>query len=123
MPGLQTLATIVKTLSIAALLMASIFRTFAADYQVLLAFAVCLGALIVLRQALGVRAYGWALGFVAIAIIFNPVVLVIKPFGALSLAVYIACTAMFTLSLIGLQTPPPLTIQSITNPNPPRLSL
>jgi hypothetical protein len=51
---------------------------------------ICLGAIVVVYQAVWMKQYFWAAGFVAIAIVFSPLVLVAKIFflmGVTSIAV------------------------------------
>jgi hypothetical protein len=43
------------------------------NYQLLLQFVVCAGAIFVAWEAYSAEKYLWALGFVAIGVLFNPV--------------------------------------------------
>ena len=95
----------------------------AANYQLLLDFMVCMGAIVVVMQAVRAKQYGWAAGFVAIALLFNPVVLVLRLSGELSLLLVLVCIGPFAVSLAALKTQPLLSIPSITGRNPGSQSL
>ncbi len=116
-------AKIMKWVSIAALLLAAISWRSAANYQLLLQFVVCMGATVVVMQAVRETEYGWAAGFVAIALLFNPAVPVFRLSGPLSLLLVLACIAPFAVSLAALKTQPLLSIPSITDRNPGSQSL
>jgi hypothetical protein len=62
-----------KWVSIAVLLLAVLWRLTASS-QVLLEIVVCVSGLLVVTQAVRAGKYFWAAGFVAIAVLFNPVV-------------------------------------------------
>ena len=87
---------IIKWVSLPALLIGSVFSSSAASYQPLLDVVICLGALIVIQRAVWVGEYFWAAGFVAIAVVFSPLVLVVKLFllmGFLSIATLVTLLA------------------------------
>jgi hypothetical protein len=107
------LAKIMKWVSIAALLLAVMFWRSAANYQLLLAFVVCVGAIVVVQQAVLAKKYFWAAGFVAIALLFNPIVLVFRTSGNLFLLMVLVCIVTFAISLAALKTQPLLSIPSI----------
>ena len=65
------LTKMMKWLSIAVLLPA-VFWQPSAGYQLALQFVVCAGAILVALQAARSKKYIWAIGFVAIAMLFNP---------------------------------------------------
>ena len=117
------LTRIMKWFSIAALLLAAMFWRSAADYQALLDFAVCTGAIVVVLQAVRAKEYRWATGFVAMALLFNPVVPVFRLSGPLSLLLVLVSIAPFALSLAALKTQPLLSIPSITDRTPGSESL
>jgi hypothetical protein len=117
------LAKIMKWVSIAALHLAAMFWRSAANYQLLLASTVCMGAIVVVRQAVQAQKYFWAAGFVAIALLFNPIVLVFTTSGNLFLLMVLVCIVTFAISLAALKTPPLLSIPSITDRNPGSESL
>ncbi len=115
-------ATIMKSVSIAALLLEAMSWRSAGNYH-LPDFVVCMGAIVVVMQAVRAQQYLWAAGFLAIAVIFNPVVLVLRLSGGLSLLLVSACIALFAVSLVALKTQPLLSIPSITDRCPGSESL
>jgi len=118
------LVKIMKWVSIAALLLTALFRRSAANYQPLLDFVVCMGAIVVVQQqAVRAKKYLWAAGFLVIAVLFNPIVPVPKPSGNLSLLMVSVCIATFAISLVALKPQPLLSIPSITDRNPGSESL
>ena len=116
-------ATIMKWVSIAALLLAAMFWPSAANYQLLLEFVVCVGAMVVVLQAVQTKKYVWAAAFVAMGLLFNPVVPAFTPSGSLLLLMVLVCIAPFAISLAALKTQPALSIASITDRNPGSESL
>ena len=117
------LTKIMKWVSMAALLLTAIFWDVAADYQLVLDFVVCTGAFVVILQAVRAKEYRWAAGFVAIGLLFSPVVPAFKLSGELSLLLVLVCIAPFAVSLAALKTQPLLSIPSITDRNPGSESL
>ena len=115
--------TIMKSVSIGALLLAAMSWGSATSYQPLLDFAVFMGALVVAQQAIRAKHHLWTAAFVAIAVLFNPVVLVPRPTGALFFLMIFVCLAPFTISLAALRRQPLLSIPSITDRNPGSESL
>lgn len=86
-----------KWVSIAILLLALFWQPLQ-NHQVALEILICVGALLVVTQAWRTQKYFWATGFVAIAVLFNPIVplaLTRKTFFLLELV----CLAAFLLSL------------------------
>ena len=112
------LANIMKCISISALFLTAISWRSAASYQLLLSFVVCIGAVVVVMQAVRAKEYSWAAGFVAIALLFNPVGLFLRPPGVLPLSIVVVSIAPFAISLFALKTQPLLSIASITDRNP-----
>jgi hypothetical protein len=112
------LAQIMKCISISSLFLTAITWRSAANYQLLLAFVVCMGAVVVVMQAVRAKEYSWAAGFVVIALVFNPVVLFLRPPGVFPLLIVAVCIAPFAISLFALKTQPLLSIPSITDRNP-----
>jgi len=88
-------AKIIKYASLPALLIAAIFSCLAARYELLLDVAICLGALIAVQRAVRVREYFWAAGFVAIAVIFSPLLLVTKIFLLMGLSCVATLATLF----------------------------
>ena len=110
-----------KWVSIAVLLLA-VLRLPTASYQILLEVVVCFTALLVIRQEARSGKYFWAAGFVAIAVLFNPVWPV-----AFSRKTFLwldsVCLMTFLVSLAILQRQPTLSMPSITNRTPGSESL
>ena len=79
-------ARIVKRVSIPILLIASIFSPYAASYEPLVDFLICLATTIFVRWAFLLGEYLWAAGFVAMAVVFSPFVLVVKVFLLMGLS-------------------------------------
>jgi len=101
-----------KWLSIGGLFVGALLGS-SADYRTVLEMVVCVAAVMVLAQAFRIGKYFWGLGFVAIAVLFNPVVPV-----ALSHRVFLlldlACSGAFLASLTALRWPRTLPVPSIT---------
>ena len=116
-------ATIMKSVSIAALLLAATSWRSAPNYQLLLDFVVCMGATVVVMQAVRAKRYLWTAAFAAIAVLFNPVVTVPRPTSDLFLLMIFVCLAPFVISLAALKTQPILSIPSITDRTPGSESL
>jgi hypothetical protein len=98
----QTITKIVKRVSIPVLLIASIFSRYAASYELLVDFAICLGAFILVQQAVRLKEYFWAAGFVTIAVVFSPLSLAVKIFLLMGLT----CVATFVSLLAAFRTQP-----------------
>jgi hypothetical protein len=96
------LTKIMKWVCISALLLAVIWRS-SANYQILLEFLVCLGAVLVVLRAWRMGKYPWAAGFVAIAVLFNPIAPIVLPHPILVWA-DLLCLVSFVLSLAVLRT-------------------
>jgi Family of unknown function (DUF6804) len=114
------LTKIMKWVSIGVLLLAGL--RLASSYKVLLEFVVCVSGLLVVTQAVRAGKYIWATGFLAIAVLFNPVV-PIPLSGKISLWLNWVCIAAFLTSLAALRRQPILSIPSITNRTPGSESL
>jgi hypothetical protein len=112
---------IAKYVSIAALLLAVLLRGFR-DYRLLLAFVICWGAIVVVRQAARSQKYIWAFAFVLIAILFNPVWMV-RLSTTFSLWLDVGCLTAFAASLFLVRSQPTLSIPSITDRTPGSESL
>jgi hypothetical protein len=112
---------IMKCVSITMLLLA-VLRLPVASHPVLLAIVVCVSALLIAAQAVRAEKYSWAVGFLAIAVLFNPVI----PIGrsgrdvlwidGIGLGAFLAAAAAF-------KARPALTVLSITSRLPRRESL
>ena len=91
-------------------------------YRVLLEFVVCVGAVAVVVRAVRERNHALITAFVAVAVLFNPVLRVPLSRG-ISLWLAIFSVAMFLASLAVFQTEPRLSIPSITGCTPGSESL
>lgn len=114
---------VAKFVSIAALLFAALFWNSGANYQWELDLVVSIAAAVVVTQAVQAKKYRWAAGFLAIAMLFNPVVPVFRLAGAFSLSLVVLSIAPFAISLVVLRPDPLLSIPSITDRNPGSQSL
>ncbi len=104
-----------KWVSIAALIAALIWSP-SEGFEILLQFVVCISALLVFAQAWRARKYLWAVGFVSIAVLFNPV----APVGlsrGMFLWLDVACLATFLISLAVVRTTPRPSVSGIIHPN------
>ena len=115
------LTMIMKSASVVVLLLALLFPP-STNYLIGLQFVVCLGACVVFSQALQSRKAAWMLAFVAVAVLFNPILPV-----ALSrnYSVVLDCLSLglFGASLPFLKSPLQLSIPSITDRTPGSESL
>jgi hypothetical protein len=98
----QMATKIIKWVSLPALLIASMFSRSAASYGLLVDLVICLGAIIFVQRAVRSKEYDWAAGFVAIAIVFSPLLLVFK----IALLMGFTCIAMFVSLLVAFRTQP-----------------
>jgi len=117
------LTKMMKLVSIAALLFAAVLWSYAPDFGLVLRFVIALSAVLVGTQAIRARKYSWAIGFYALAVLFNPFAAVISTSGKLSQALVLAAVAPFVMSLNALKTQPLLSIPSITDRRPGSESL
>lgn len=110
------LTKIMKWISIAALLAALLWRP-SGGYQLLLQFAICAGAILVVVQSYQVDKFRWGMVFIVIATLFNPI-----SSPGLSPNVFLWLDAisvgLFAVSLVVLKTQPRLSIASITHRTP-----
>ena len=120
------LTKIMKWTSIAALLAAAILWGSTANSllpRFLLGCVVCLGAGVVIMQAVPAKKYLWVGGFAVIALLFNPLVPVL-PFGwAWGRLLVLVSIVPFALSLAVLKTQTLMSVASITGRNPGSQSL
>lgn len=98
----QMASTIVKWASIPVLLIASLFACCAASYEPLVDLAMFLGAIIFVQRAIWLKEYFWAGGFLAIAVVFTPLPLVVKVF----LLMGFTCAATFANVIAAFRTQP-----------------
>jgi hypothetical protein len=97
--GAALRAKLTKYGSMAVLLLAVLFWSYAADYQVLLGFVVCAGAVRVAFLAAAVRRYDWASLFVGMAVLYNPVFPLFALSGRVGFFLVIASITAFAASL------------------------
>jgi hypothetical protein len=105
---------IVKCVSIAALLLTAVLWNFATPYQVALSVVVSMSSIVVVVQAVQAQKYSWAVGLVAIALLFNPVAPVFSLPGELSRLLVLLCVVLFAISLTVLKTQTLFSLLSIT---------
>jgi len=98
----QVATRIIKWVSLPALLVASMFSRYAASYELHVDLLICMGAVIVAQRAVRLEDYFWAAGFVAIAVIFSPLLLVLKVF----LLIGFTCTVAVGTLLAAFRTRP-----------------
>jgi hypothetical protein len=112
---------IMKWLSIMALLLGALLSS-SASYRIALELVVCVAAAVVAAQAFRTGKYFWGIGFVAIAVLFNPAVPIAFSHGGF-LVLDLVCIAGFLASLAVLQWKPILSVPSITDRTPGSESL
>jgi len=83
---------------------------------------VCVSSLLVVTQAIRAGKYFWTAGFLAIAVLFNPVVPLPLSGNAFLLLEWV-CLATFLVSLAALRMQPTLSVPSITSRAPRSESL
>lgn len=91
-----------KWVSITALLLAVFLPPFA-SYQVLLQILVPTGALFVVLQSGRAARYYWAAAFIAVAVLYNPIVPVVLSRSTFIL-LDLVCVAAFAASLVALKS-------------------
>jgi hypothetical protein len=114
---------ILKCVSIAALVMAGTFWSHAAAYELPLRFLVSLGACAVALQAERAHRRPWSVGFLMLAVLFNPVFPLGTFTGNWALLIVIASVVPFVLSFRALRTQILMSIPSITDRTPRSRSL
>jgi Family of unknown function (DUF6804) len=118
---LKMIIKLLKWLSIVALLVGLLWRS-SQIYQWILESIVSVSALVLIWQAIQLSKYLWAVGFVAIAVVLNPIL----PLGlsrSWFFLVDLGCLLAFAISLATLKSRPLLSIPSITNRRPGSESL
>jgi len=114
---------VMKWVSIAALLLAVVFWSSAANYQPELNLVVSVAAVVVLVQAFQKRKYRWAAGFLAIALLFNPLLPPFQLAGKIALLIVVLSIASFAMALVSLKSHRLMSVPSITDRNPGSRSL
>ena len=105
------LTKIMKCVSIAGLLVALFWRS-SEGYQIALQLVVCAGAILVAWEAFGSAKHVWAVGFGAIAALFNPLQPVTFS-GELFFWLDLFSMTTFLVSLVMLKAQPKLAMPSI----------
>lgn len=111
---------VLKATAVVGLLIALFWRS--PNYEELLAFFVCVAALVVVGQAIQLKSYIWIAVFLAICALFNPVFPVTMSRNV-QLTVNLVCAGLFGTSLLLLKTLPQMSMLSITNRTPGSESL
>jgi Family of unknown function (DUF6804) len=112
---------IMKLVCVGALLLAALWVV-SPGVGILLDILVCVGAITVATQAVTQSKYLWTAGFVAIAVLYNPIAPIMLSRNVF-LGLDVACLLAFLLSLNALQRRPILSVLSITNRTPRSQSL
>ncbi|HYR87831.1 MAG TPA: DUF6804 family protein [Terriglobia bacterium] len=112
---------IMKWISIAMLLLA-VFQFRIVSNQVFLTIVVCASSLLVAMQAFHAGKYAWAVGFLAVAVLFNPFVPLARS-GSEVLWLNGFGLAAFLMAEVAMKVRPALTVPSMTNRLPRRESL
>lgn len=94
---LQNVLQVIKWISIPILLFGSVFSRFAGTQEFLLNAVICLGAIVVIPRAAWTREYFWAGGLIAVAIVFSPLLLVVKIFLLMGVACIATCATLFAM--------------------------
>jgi hypothetical protein len=108
---------VVKWLCIAVLFVAFVFWEWIADYELPLRAFVCSGAAVVAIQAFHSAKRRWTIGFLAVALLFNPAIPVFPLANRLGLVAIVLAAAAFAVSLTKLKSLPLLSMPSITDRN------
>ena len=101
--GVDLRAKLTKYATIAVLFLAVIGWSYAADYHIFVRFAVCLGSVRIASLAISARKYAWAAAFVAMAVLYNPVLPVFALSGNVDLFLVIATLALVIASFLVLK--------------------
>ena len=91
----QKVSKVIKWVSLPVLLIASIFSRFAANYEFLVNIMICIGAIILVERAVRLKDYFWAAGFVMIAVVFSPLLLVDKIFLLMGFTCIVTSLTLF----------------------------
>jgi hypothetical protein len=110
-----------KWMSITMLLLA-VFQLPVANHPTLLSIVICASSLLIVAQAARSGKYPWAVGFLAIAVLFNPVVPIARS-GRDVLWLNGIGLAAFLTAAFALKAGPARTMLSITSDLPRRESL
>jgi len=92
------LAKTIKWGCVVGLLLAAMSWRAGANYQLLLDWVVCAGAIMVVQRAFRAKQYLWAFGFVGAALLLNPILPVFTPAGNLMLLLFLVPVAPFVVT-------------------------
>ena len=98
----QMVTKIINWVSLPVILIASMFSRSAGSYELLVDVVVCLGAIIFVPRAVRLKQCFWTAGFMAIAVVFSPLLLVAKIF----LLMGFTCIATFVTLVRAFRTQP-----------------
>src|SRR3954468_16822065 len=87
--------TIFNWISLPVLLIASLFTRFAGNYELVVNLLVCAGALVALGRAASLREHLWAAAFLVVAIVFSPLMLIVKIFLLLGFTCIASLAAVY----------------------------
>jgi hypothetical protein len=93
----QLLAQTMKWGSVVGLLVAAMSWHAGPNYRLLLDLVVCVGTIVVVKQAVRSKQYLWACAFVGMALLLNPIVPVFTPAGNLMLLLFLAGLTPFVI--------------------------
>ncbi len=114
---------LVKSLCVAVLFVAFVLWQWIADYELLIRVVICAGAAVVAVQGFRSARHRWAIGFLAIALVFNPAIPAFPLANGIGLVAIVLAAAAFAVSLTTMKSLPLLSMPSITDRNPGSESL
>ena len=112
------LTKIIHVVSLGILLLTGMLWHYAANAQLLFDSIVCAGSVLAVHHAIRAQKRLLAWEFLGIALLFNPLVPVIRPADNLSLLAVWIVIVLIVASLVTFKTQPLLSIPSITIRNP-----
>ena len=98
----QMITKIMKWAAIPVLLTASLFAFCAASYDPLLDLTIGLATIVFVQRAIRLKEYFWAVGYLAVGVVFTPLSLMVKIF----LLMGFACIVTFANLLAAFRTQP-----------------
>jgi hypothetical protein len=96
------LAKTIKWGSVAGLLLASMSWRSGTNYQLLLDLIVCMGAVVMVQQAVRSREYLWAAALTGTVLLLNPVVPLFTPAGNLIFFLFLLALSPFVIGFAAL---------------------
>jgi hypothetical protein len=116
-------ARVMKWFTIATLMLTVLFWESARGFRLELDLVVCVAAAIVVAQAYEAKKYVWVAGFVAMALVFNPLLPVFRSTGNIGFSIVVFSIVPFVVSLVELRPRPLMSMPSITDRTPGSRSL